>query len=91
MSGNLDTFPATGTSAIYKITPQGHISTYATGFNMVLGVQFDHSGGLYVLESTTGNTLSYSGTGDVIRIDPDGFAYDDCLQTEPGNSYDLRS
>jgi hypothetical protein len=70
--GNLDTFPATGTSAIYKITPQGHISTYATGFNMVLGVQFDLLGGLYVLESTTGNPFPTPGTGDVIRIDPDG-------------------
>ena len=70
--GNLDVFPATGSSAVYKITPQGHISTYATGFSMVLGVQFDALGGLYVLESTTGNPFPTPGTGDVIRIDPDG-------------------
>jgi hypothetical protein len=71
--GNLYTFPAgVGNSAIYKITPQGHISTYATGFSMVLGVQFDQLGGLYVLESTTRNDFPTPGTGDVIRIDPDG-------------------
>jgi hypothetical protein len=71
--GNLYTFPAgVENSAIYKITPQGHISTYATGFSMVLGVQFDPWGGLYVLESTTGNDFPTPGTGDVIRIDPDG-------------------
>src|SRR6185312_16818734 len=71
--GNLSTFPAVpGISAIYKITPQGQISTYATGFNMVLGVQFDPLSGLYVLESTTGNPFPTPGTGDVVRIDPDG-------------------
>jgi len=71
--GNLYTFPAgKGNSAIYKISPKGTISTYATGFSMVLGVQFDPLGGLYVLESTTGNDFPTPGTGDVIRIDPDG-------------------
>ncbi len=71
--GNLYTFPAgVGNSAIYKITPDGHITTYATGFSMVLGVQFDALGGLYVLESTTGNDFPTPGTGDVIRIDPNG-------------------
>ena len=49
--GNLDTFPAPpGGSAIYKVTPAGQISTVATGFNMILGIAFDHLGGLYVLE-----------------------------------------
>jgi len=70
--GNLDRFPAKDSSAIYKITPSGEISTYATGFNMVLGVQFDRFGALYVLESTTGNPFPTPGTGDVVRIDPDG-------------------
>jgi len=70
--GNLNTFPASGSSAIYKITPHGEISTYDSGFNMVLGVLFDEFGGLYVLESTTGNPFPTPGTGDVIRIDRDG-------------------
>jgi hypothetical protein len=70
--GNLNTFPASGKSSIYKITPDGQISTFVTGFNMVLGVLFDELGGLYILESTTGNPFPTPGTGDVIRIDRDG-------------------
>ena len=71
--GNLDTFPAPpGGSAIYKVTPAGQISTVATGFNMILGIAFDHLGGLYVLESTTNNPFPTPGTGDIIRIDPSG-------------------
>lgn len=72
-AGNLFTFPAGhDNSVVYKITPQGTISTYATGFSMVLGVLFDPLGGLYVLESTTGNDFPTPGTGDVVRVDPDG-------------------
>jgi hypothetical protein len=71
--GNLDTFPAPhGGSGIYKVTPDGHISTVATGFNMVLGIAFDRLGGLYVLENTTGNPYPTPNTGDIIRIDPSG-------------------
>jgi hypothetical protein len=72
--GNLNTFPAgAGKSSIFKITPDGKISSYATGFSMILGVLFDPLGGLYILGSTTGNPFPTPGTGDVIRIDPDGF------------------
>ena len=71
--GNLDTFPAPhGASGIYKVTPGGQISTVATGFNMVLGIAFDKSGALYVLESTTNNPFPTPNTGDIIRIDPSG-------------------
>ena len=71
--GNLNTFPiGTGRSSIYKITPNGEITTYATGFSAVLGVQFDDLGALYVLENTTGNPFPTPGTGDIIRIDQSG-------------------
>lgn len=71
--GNLDTFPAPhGGSAIYKITPGGQISTFATGFNMVLGVAFDQLGRLYVLENTTNNPFPTPNTGDIVRVDPFG-------------------
>ena len=71
--GNLDTFPAPpGGSKIIKITPDGKVSDFATGFNMILGVAFDQSGGLYVLENTTGNPFPTPGTGDIVRIDPSG-------------------
>ncbi len=71
--GNLSPFPAVpGISSIYKITPGGQISVYATGFNMVLGLAFDQAGGLFVLENTTNNPFPTPGTGDIVRIDPSG-------------------
>jgi hypothetical protein len=70
--GNLDTYPLSDLSAIYKITPGGQISVVASGFSAVLGVTFDEVGGMYVLENTTGNPMPTPGTGDIIRIDPSG-------------------
>jgi sugar lactone lactonase YvrE len=71
--GNLNTFPiAAGGSSVYKITPDGHISVFATGFSTITGVLFDKLGALYVLENTTGNPFPTPGTGDVVRIDPAG-------------------
>jgi hypothetical protein len=70
--GNLDTYPLSDLSAIYKITPGGQISVVASGFSAVLGVTFDEVGGMYVLENTTGNPTPTPGTGDIIRIDPSG-------------------
>ncbi len=71
--GNLSPFPAVpGISSIYKITPGGQISVYATGFNTILGVLFDRAGGLYVLETTTNNPFPTPGTGDIVRMDPSG-------------------
>jgi hypothetical protein len=71
--GNLDLFPiVAGSASIYKITPQGRISVFATGFTTVLGVVFDSMGGMYVLENTTGNPFPTPGTGDIVRVDPSG-------------------
>ena len=70
--GNLNVFPAANNSSIYKITPSGQVSVFATGFNMILGVAFDQLGGLYVLENTTGNPFPTPGTGDIVRVDPSG-------------------
>src|SRR5690349_3274427 len=70
--GNLNVFPITGNSSVYKITPSGEISEVATGFSTILGIDFDKAGGMYVLENTTGNPFPTPGTGDVIRIDQQG-------------------
>jgi len=71
--GNLDLFPiVAGSASVYRITPSGHISTYATGFSDIVGVLFDQLGGLYVLENTTGNPFPTPGTGDIVRVDPSG-------------------
>lgn len=71
--GNLDIFPiVAGSASVYRITPGGSVSVYATGFTTISGVLFDELGGLYVLENTTGNQFPTPGTGDIIRIDPSG-------------------
>ncbi|HEV2479645.1 MAG TPA: ScyD/ScyE family protein [Puia sp.] len=71
--GNLDIFPiVAGSASVYRITPGGSISVYATGFTTIVGVLFDQLGGLYVLENTTGNAFPTPGTGDIVRVDPSG-------------------
>jgi hypothetical protein len=71
--GNLDPFPIVpGASSIYKVTPTGNISVWATGFNTILGITFDRYDGLYVLENTTGNPFPTPGTGKIVRVNPDG-------------------
>lgn len=70
--GNLGVFPIQNASNIYKITPQGEVSVFASGFSAVLGVTFDNHGRLYVLEMTTNNPFPTPGTGDIVRIDEQG-------------------
>jgi len=70
--GNLNVFPITGNSNVYKVTPAGNISIVEKGFSTILGIAFDKAGGLYVLENTTGNAEPTPGTGDIIRIDASG-------------------
>jgi hypothetical protein len=69
--GNLYTFPIVPASSnIYKITPDGQIKIWASGFTTVLGVVFDKKDRLYVLENTTGAESPTPGTGKIIRITP---------------------
>ncbi|HEY5367691.1 MAG TPA: ScyD/ScyE family protein [Hanamia sp.] len=71
--GNLDLFPIVqGSASVYKITPQGQISVYASGFETVLGVAFDADNRLYVLECTAGQDALTPGFGDIVRVDPSG-------------------
>jgi hypothetical protein len=71
--GTLNPFPIVpGSAKVFKITPTGQISVFASGLTTILGVAFDSAGRLYVLENTTGNQFPTPGTGKVIRIDPSG-------------------
>ncbi|WP_207515404.1 ScyD/ScyE family protein [Longitalea luteola] len=70
--GNLGVFPIEGNSKVYKVTHSGEVSVVDTGFHAILGIAFDRSGGMYVLENTTGNAFPTPGTGTIIRIDPSG-------------------
>lgn len=40
-------------SSIYKITPDGVVSTFSTGYSACNGLTFDHSGTLYVVDYTS--------------------------------------
>jgi hypothetical protein len=69
--GTLTGFPLVqGAANIYKLSLDGHLSVFATGFTAVLGILFDKSDRLYVLENTTGNKFPTPGTGKVIRFSP---------------------
>ncbi len=71
--GNLSVFPIVqGSASVYKITPDGKVSTFATGFETILGLTFDADNRLYVLECTAGQSSLTPGFGDVVRVDPSG-------------------
>ena len=70
--GNLSTFPqAPGAAKVWKVTPAGQISVQASGFNMVLGLTFDHRGRMYVLQSSEAPAPT-PGTGSVVRVSRGG-------------------
>jgi hypothetical protein len=71
--GNLGAFPIVdGTQNIYKITPDGEIEIAATGFTAILGLVFDKTGRIYVLEMSTGNPFPTPGTGRIVRVNHNG-------------------
>lgn len=59
-------------TVVYKLTPNGQLSVFATGFTSIVGIRFDNFGGLYVLEGTVGASELTPGLGDVVRLDPSG-------------------
>lgn len=68
--GNLDTFPIKdGSAKVMKITPDGQLTTVYIGFSDILGLAFDASGRLYVLENTTGNPGPTPNTAKILRVD----------------------
>ena len=70
--GNLGVFPIVpGSSNIYKVSMNGHVEIWATGFSTVLGVVFDKDGRLYVLENTSIPGFPTKGTGRIVRVNKD--------------------
>jgi hypothetical protein len=74
--GNLGTFPVTpGSESLFKVTPSGQLTTWATGLTTVLGLVAGPRDQLYALESMTAPGFpgpGEPGTGRVVRIDPSG-------------------
>ena len=70
---NLDTFPVvSGNSSIYKVSPSGHSSVFATGFSSVTGIVADKNNNFFVLEMSdfTGGPAPF--TGKVVKVTPSG-------------------
>lgn len=68
--GNLQTFPlAEGSSNIYKVTPSGEVKVWAEGFTGILGVAFDATNRMYVLETSATDNGPVPETGRVVRVD----------------------
>ncbi len=71
--GTLTQFPLVqGAATVYKLSPNGTYSIFASGFTMITGITFDDNNNLYVLENTVGQPGPTPGFGDVVRIDPSG-------------------
>lgn len=71
--GTLTPFPLVqGAAKVYKLSPDGTYSVFASGFTMITGIAFDDHNRLYVLENTVGKPSPTPGTGDVVRVDPSG-------------------
>jgi hypothetical protein len=70
--GTLTPFPTvTGAAAVYKLSPNGSYSVYASGFTAVLGIAFDSEGRLYVMEDF-GLSAGMPGQSDIVRLDANG-------------------
>ncbi|MEO5996076.1 MAG: ScyD/ScyE family protein [Chitinophagaceae bacterium] len=70
---NLAPFPIVeGSSNVYKITPAGQISIWATGVTSVLGIAVDDKYRVYILENTVGAPFPTPGMGRIIRINENG-------------------
>jgi hypothetical protein len=70
---NLDTFPVVaGNSSIYKVTPSGQSSIFATGFSSVTGIVAGKDNTFFVLEmsAVTGGPAPF--TGRVVKVSPSG-------------------
>ena len=69
----LGLFPVTpGSQKIFRVSRRGNLTIVAEGFTAVLGLDFDRSGRLYVLESTSVAGFPTPNTGRVIRLDRRG-------------------
>jgi sugar lactone lactonase YvrE len=76
--GQLTGFPfPPGGASVFRVTPEGEVSTYASGFTNVIDVAFGTDGSLYVLEIARDGLLSADPAagppaGGLWRVPPDG-------------------
>jgi hypothetical protein len=85
-----------GTANIYRVVPGGTPQLFLIedacmgGFKMIIDMDFDAEGNLYVLQHSTGLTGGTS-PGKVVRIAPDRSELDACTQYRAGTRSDVVS
>ena len=71
--GTLMPFPVVpGSAQVFKVNPGGHFELFAGSLTSILGLAFDASGRLYVLETSDAVGEPHPGAGDIVRINADG-------------------
>ncbi len=71
--GNLSKFPLVqGAAKVLKITRDGKVSIFKTGFTNIFGVLLDEQGCLFVLEGSVGVPFPAPDKGRLLRIDSNG-------------------
>lgn len=71
--GTLMPFPVVpGSAQVFKVNPGGHFELFAGSLTTILGLAFDASGRLYVLETSDAPGEPHPGAGDIVRINADG-------------------
>lgn len=69
--GHLNGLPIlAGSSSVWRLEPGGTPAPFHTGFTWIIGVAFDPSGNLYVLQHSDGPLVNSGGS--LIRVAPDG-------------------
>lgn len=69
--GHLNGLPIlAGSSSVWRMEAGGVPQVYRTGFTWIIGVAFDPSGNLYVLQHSDGPTTNSGGS--LVRVTPDG-------------------
>ena len=69
--GHLNGLPIlAGSSTVWRMEPGGVPEVYRTGFTWIIGLAFDPSGNLYVLQHSDGPTTNSGGS--LVRVSPDG-------------------
>lgn len=67
--GELTGFPfPVGEARVYRVSPDGDVEVYASGFTNIIDVAFDRKGNLYVLEFATNGLLSGNPAGALWRV-----------------------
>ena len=71
--GTLMPFPVVpGSAQVFKVNPGGRFQLFAGGLTTILGLTFDSSGRLYILETSDAAGEPTPGAGDIVRINTDG-------------------